>query len=128
MITRIEIEAGDRLTITCSSVNFHGIHPHLGVTNKWTVTSHSAAFENMFLQLCAEATGLTALADIPDGGEKTVFTITDENGKKQSYELRQPEERYRTCFTLIDQMMGEAHPIGKQSKTTSEFPEKVDNQ
>ena len=56
-----------------------------GVVDKWIVTSHSAAIENMFLPLCAEVTGLTALAGIPDGGEKMVFTITWENGKKQRY-------------------------------------------
>lgn len=55
----------------------------LGVVDKWTVTSRSAAFENLFFQVCAEVTGSTALAGIPDGGEKMVFTIRGENGKKQ---------------------------------------------
>ena len=52
MITSIEIKSGDKLTITRSTIRFHGVNPSLGVVDKWTVTSHTAAFEQMFLQLC----------------------------------------------------------------------------
>lgn len=109
MITQIEIESGDRLTITRSAIRFHGVDPSHGVINKWTATSRTAMFENLFLQLCAEVTGLTALAGIPEGGERTVFTLMEEDRRRQSYVLNQPEEQYRTCFTIIDQMVREAH-------------------
>jgi len=107
MITSIEIKSGDKLTITRSTIRFHGVNPSLGVVDKWTVTSHTAAFEQMFLQLCGEVGELTTLAGRWDGGEKTVFTVTEESGNKMSYVLNQPEERYRACFTIIDQMVRE---------------------
>ena len=107
MITRIEIDSQDRLIITKDTVRYEGPgEPR----KRWTVTSHTASFETMFLNLCAEVGALTTLAGRWDGGEKTVFTVTEASGAKTSYVLNQPEEKYTVCFTIIDQMVRHADP------------------
>ena len=112
MITRITIESGDKFSITRTTVRYEA--PDSG--HRWTVTSDAASFEKMFRNLCDEVKNLSALAGRWDGGEKTTFTITEEDGKKTKYILNQPEEEYAVCFTIIDQMVREAKPAAQAQK------------
>ena len=108
MITRITIESGDKFTITHDSIRYE--EPATG--HRWTVTSSAPSFEKMFGNLVEEVENLTTLAGRWDGGEKTVFTLTEDNGKKTKYILNQPEEEYTVCFTIIDQMVRHASQKG----------------
>ena len=104
MITRITIESGDKFTITRDSIRYE--EPATG--HRWTVTSSTASFEKMFGNLVEEVENLGRW----DGGEKTTFTLTEDNGKKSKYILNQPEEEYTVCFTIIDQMVRHASQKG----------------
>ena len=104
MITRITIESGDKISITRNTVRYE----EPGSGHRWTAASDAASFEKMFRNLCDEVKNLSALAGRRDGGEKTIFTITEEDGKKTKYILNQSEEEYTVCFTIIDQMVREA--------------------
>lgn len=109
MITRITIESGDKISITRNTVRYE----EPGSGHRWTAASDAASFEKMFRNLCDEVKNLSALAGRRDGGEKTIFTITEEDGKKTKYILNQPEEEYTVCFTIIDQMVREARQAGQ---------------
>ena len=129
MITRITIksESGygpadsackDRLTITRSSVRYESTNPRGNVSpEKWTVTNHSAAFNNMFLNLCAEVEQIMTLPEAPlsrDAGT-TTFVVMEDTGTKRERTLSEPDERYTIIFTIIDQMVKSCRPFGHRS-------------
>ena len=114
MITRITIKSEpadraykDRLTITRSSVRYEnetfvpGVRP---APRKWTVSSDSPAFSKMFGNLCEEVQTLMGMEE-GNSLTQTTFTIMHDDGNKEEKTLRQPDEVYTVCFTIVDQMV-----------------------
>ena len=111
MITRITIKSEpadrsgkDRLTITRSSVRYENEPERGGTPRKWTVSSSSPAFEKMFANLCEEVQTLMAMEE-GNGSTATAFTVMYDDGNKEERTLRQPDEVYTVCFTIVDQMV-----------------------
>ena len=75
-----------------------------GTPRKWTVSSPSPAFEKMFANLCEEVQTLMEMEE-GNGSTATAFTVMYDDGNKEERILRQPDEVYTVCFTIVDQMV-----------------------
>ena len=114
MITRITIKSEpadrsykDRLTITRSSVRYENepfVPGGKAAPKKWTVSSDSPAFAKMFGNLCEEVQAILAMEE-GNCATQTTFTIMHDDGKKEERTLRQADEVYTVCFTIVDQMV-----------------------